>query len=195
MDFTDEVWAFVDGFNYAYEISNYGKLRSHKYKSVRILKPNYNQSHKGLKYQVYALYLSGRKNRKIIGAHRLVAAAFIPNPENKPDVNHIDNNPENNYYKNLEWCTHRENMSHAAREKRMWQKTSDKSVHAKITKEDAIRIYSKKETAKFLAKEYGVSIGCINSIRMGITWWSVTGAKHKTYKYERTRKNISGDSC
>ena len=51
--------------------------------------------------------------------HRLVAEAFILNPENKPFINHIDNDPANNCISNLEWCTHKENMQHSLKQGRM----------------------------------------------------------------------------
>lgn len=55
-----------------------------------------------------------RKNKRL---HRLIAKAFIPNPFNKPHVNHIDGNKLNNCIDNLEWCDHKENMSHASKTK------------------------------------------------------------------------------
>lgn len=57
--------------------------------------------------------LSNGGKRKSYKVHRLVGLSFIPNPEGKPYINHIDGNPLNNHYKNLEWCTQLENVIHA----------------------------------------------------------------------------------
>lgn len=122
-----EVWKTVDGFD-LYEISNHGRLRSKDrivknhggtyVKKGRILNPG--KDHYG--YFVFELKQDGKC--QWVKVHRLVANAFIPNPDNKPEVNHIDNNPSNNSVENLEWCTHYENM--------MWM---HKTGRAKRTKE------------------------------------------------------------
>jgi hypothetical protein len=61
-------------------------------------------------YKRVALSIGGKVKR--FALHRVVAETYIPNPQNKPYINHIDNNPSNNAVRNLEWCTHSENMLH-----------------------------------------------------------------------------------
>ena len=106
-----EEWRTVPNWD-LYEISNYGRLRS-KDRTVRGNKGQYLKKGRLLKpvkdkdgYYTFLLKQDGKsKNMKI---HRIVAFAFIPNPDKKPCINHIDNNPSNNRVDNLEWCTMRE---------------------------------------------------------------------------------------
>lgn len=88
-----------------YSISNYGRIRNDV--TGRILKLQSN--HRGY----LKATISVNRVLKTVFPHRLVALYFVPNPKNYPIVNHIDNNPKNNNYWNLEWCTHKYNTQHA----------------------------------------------------------------------------------
>lgn len=88
-----------------YEIFSDGRVRS--IKRGIYLKPDASDTRGYLRV---SLCHDGQVER--IGVHRLVAMAFVSNPEGRPDVNHIDNDPTNNNADNLEWCTHSENMLH-----------------------------------------------------------------------------------
>ncbi len=97
----NEQWKVIPGFD-SYEISNTGKIRSHVRKEI-IMKPADN----GVGYLRVVLHQNDKK--RSVYVHRLVASAFVENPDNKPLINHIDNNPLNNNADNLEWCTYKEN--------------------------------------------------------------------------------------
>jgi len=109
-----EEWRDVAGYEGFYQVSNTGKVRSVEhydrfgrlYKQVE-LKPHASRN------GYLMLHLKAGGKRKIALVHRLVACAFIPNPDNLSDVNHMDGNKANNNIDNLEWCTHSYNQCHA----------------------------------------------------------------------------------
>lgn len=100
-----EIFREIDGFP-DYEISNLGRVCSFKGRYPKILKPYKNR----YGYLTVTLCHDGKMVTKKV--HRLVAEAFVPNPENKPEVNHIDEDKENNVAENLEWVMRRENVNH-----------------------------------------------------------------------------------
>lgn len=106
----EEIWKDVAGYETYFKVSNQGRLFSKR--TNRILKTHINkQGRVGA-----ATKIGGRSGKSVyFKLHRLVAEAFIPNPENKPQVNHIDGDPLNNNVENLEWVTAKENIHHAIR--------------------------------------------------------------------------------
>ena len=101
-----EKWKVVNGTNGALEVSDMGRVRSNL-RDGRILKTN--RDSKGY----HRLRMTIDRKKYSFKLHRLVAEAFIPNPESKEQVNHIDGNKDNNRAANLEWVTNKENAHHA----------------------------------------------------------------------------------
>lgn len=106
-----EVWKDVKGYEGLYQVSNYGNVKS--LRSGKKIALNYDRK----KY--LTAHLCNKNGQKRIRVHRLVAEAFIPNEKRLPQVNHIDENKNNNYYKNLEWCDNKYNSNYGTRNKKI----------------------------------------------------------------------------
>ena len=106
-----EIWKEINGYKGLYEISNLGRVKSLSCNTTKKEKVLKNRT--GKDYYDVALYKNKQPKPKLV--HRLMAIEFLPNPENKPCINHIDGNKRNNTLDNLEWCTHSENMIHSFR--------------------------------------------------------------------------------
>lgn len=104
-------WKDIKGFETRYEVSDEGQIRSKK-KGV-ILRPG-KKAHGYLFVGLATRTADGKRCKKYYHVHRLVAQAFIPNPDGKSDVDHIDGVKTNNHVSNLRWCTRKENVHNEA---------------------------------------------------------------------------------
>lgn len=181
-----EEWRIIKNSNY--EVSSAGRVRSMSRSfiksdntrctiSSKILKPA--KDNKG--YFRVGIMIEGKLITKKI--HRLVAIFFIENLKNKPQVNHIDGNKENNQANNLEWSTGSENMKHAysiGLQKPLYFKGKRRSYNgegnhfSKLTGDQVLEIRSKFipriYTRSILALEYGVKEACIKDILLKKSW-------------------------
>lgn len=170
-----EVWKSIDGYEGLYEVSNNGQVRSlDRYDSMGRFRPG-----KVLKqcFDGKGNYLHVNLCGKSVNVHRLVAKAFIDNPHNYKEINHIDEDKTNNHVLNLEWCTHKYNNTYGSKV------DSTKGVNnprSKLTEIDIVEIrrlytpHSKRYGAKALAERYGVSYHYIYHIVRNDRWGWVT---------------------
>lgn len=173
-----EVWKKIPQFNNEYEVSNTGKIRSVYGVIVRSNGVKHTRVSKVLKPSVDNGYLKGavcvNKKMKPYKVHRLVAQMFVDNPENKPEVNHIDGDKQNNNANNLEWTTRKENIEHCHRLGLQKPFKGEEVGTSILTAKEVLEIRSKFVPRKYsrskLAKEYNVSEGCIKDILYKRTW-------------------------
>ena len=165
----DEIWKPVPDYP-AYEVSNFGRVKSFKGKTPRIRVPNANL--KG--YLCHCLCKNGKQ--KTFTVHRLVARLFVPNPLDKPEINHKDGHRLNNHVSNLEWCTSSENQRHAY--DTGLQKSGEDFYKAKLTAEQVqyIRANPDNLTTIALSKIFGVRCTSISNIQRGKSYKQVGGS-------------------
>ena len=174
-----EVFKDIEGYEGLYQISNFGRVKSlsktkgFSFKKETILKLNINRG--GYEYVI----LSKNNERKTLTIHKLVASMFLFNPDNKPQVDHIDGNRKNNLVSNLRWCTAKENHNNPITIKRH-SKASVGRKPSRKTIEKAKKILAKKVMC--------VELGLIfNSTREASKWLnkyktSVSAAIFKNHK-------------
>ena len=161
-----EIWKDIKNYEGLYKISNTGKIRSvERYvrsnTGERLVKGRIRKSKIDNGYE--KIILSKNSKPTTVRVHRLVAQTFIPNPDNKPQVNHIDGNKLNNHVDNLEWVTGDENIKHAINIGLI-----EKDINAK-----KVKLWNKQETLYFDSayqadKHLGCSIGSVNKVARGI---------------------------
>lgn len=121
MEANNEIWKSIEGYEGLYEVSNFGRIKSlPRYVILgngkmceRLIDEKILEQKTTTKFGYKKVSLNKNKKQKTFVIHRLVASAFIPNPENKPQVNHKDGVKTNNNLENLEWVTASENQIHA----------------------------------------------------------------------------------
>jgi hypothetical protein len=177
----NETWLPIKEWEEFYAVSNFGRIKSFD----RQKSPGKNGKlymHKGRmltakqsgKYLGVSLFLEGVETRYYI--HRLVAAAFIPNPNDCPQVNHKDGCKHNNHVTNLEWVTNSENIKHAivtGLHGGLPDPIRGESHHSsKLTEHDVKQIRSEFQPGlgPMLARKYNVTSRTIYLIVRGITW-------------------------
>lgn len=138
-DLPDEIWKDIEGYEGLYQVSNLGRIKSlekmvvSKNHSIqkrkeRIIKSSPNNR------GYLKIGLSKNNKRKFYRVHRLVAQAFIPNPDNKPEVNHINEIKTDNRVENLEWMTRKENCNYGTALERMVNTKIEKGIIEKLCK-------------------------------------------------------------
>jgi hypothetical protein len=175
----NEIWKDVAGYVGYYEVSNYGKVRSvdryvNNHKGERALRKGKvltdTLDDKG--YVRYTFRMG--KSKKMKRGHRLVAEAFIPNPNQYTIINHKDGNKANNHISNLEWCTHRQNSQHAE-SMGLVNHVKGSNHHKATITEDTVRAMRKlyaegNHTQKQIAEEFSVHLSKAKHILAGRTW-------------------------
>lgn len=199
-DFENEEWKPVVGWEGYYEVSNMGRVRSLnrivdsevnrgqiKTKTARILL----QSKNSQGYPIVHLNTPNRSST--LRVHRLVALAFLPNPNNLPEVNHIDGNKENAKLTNLEWVTSKQNVVHA----KYSIKNNSVLRIAQFGGEDyktLINVFPSYSKASILINSTlnNISDGIKkNRIRCGYKWVKLTEEEYEQYSKEIKKKQIS----
>lgn len=172
----EEIWKDIKDYVGLYQVSNLGRVKSlkrrvKKWNGYRMIGEKILKSK--LDKNGYCLITLCKNNiDKTFKMHRLVAQSFIPNPQNKPEINHKNNQKQKNYVKNLEWVTSKENKQHSIKNGWFHTAKGENNGHAKLTEKQVLEIrnlYPKLNQLQ-LAKKYDVGGTTIHDIVHKIHW-------------------------
>jgi hypothetical protein len=174
----EEIWKDIKGYEGRYQVSNMGRVKS--LPKEWLTHNNAIRKHNGI---ILKQFKTGRKNnqyntvslpKRYRKVHQLVAENFIPNPLNKPQINHINGNKDDNSVNNLEWCTCIDNIRHAWDNNLNYALRGSTNGMAKITEDDVITIITEHKkghiTMTSLAKKYGLTLTNVSYIIKRKTW-------------------------
>lgn len=183
MSIKHETWRNIQNFS-IYEISNFGNLRNKQ--NGKLLGGNNSQ---GLYKSVSIINNDGKRVSKQI--HVLVARSFLPNPYDKPIVNHLDGNKLNNYLNNLEWSTYSENVQHAVKTGLLDNSNSNGSPLEIYQLDMSGKIIQKFASVKEASTKTGISCRRIKNTFKGVT--TDTDGYRWMWKHDLHKKSIDGE--
>lgn len=171
-----EIWKDVVGYEGIYQVSNFGRVKSLE-KTFWSTKNNSFSTNKEFirklsntrKGYLRTGLMKDLKQKPFL-VHRLVAIAFIDNPENKPEINHINGIKTDNRVENLEWVTTKENVIHSFEIGLSKRAKGDENKSSKLSYKKASEIRSSNLKNKELSIMYGVSISSIELVKSNKTW-------------------------
>lgn len=154
-----EIWKDIAGFEGLYQVSSCGRVKNLKWGHEKIAK----LSQHFKKREMLVGLTKKPDGVRVFMVHRLVATAFIPNPENKPEVNHKDFNRANNHVDNLEWVTRRENLDHFYRSEFF-------ARGLKLNESAVLHIRTKEMTQREYGIHYGIARSTVHNIQVRKLW-------------------------
>lgn len=170
VDHKNEEWRAIKGYEGLYEVSNTGKIRNYNRRKELSLKKD--------KYLRVGLHKNNKQ--KFLTVHRLVAEAFLSNPQNLPQVNHKDENKLNNNVDNLEWCSAKYNINYGTHKNRVSKTLKEKNTAKYGIPVKAISLTDGEEltfpSVCEAARQLNLRSGCITNV--------IKGRTSKTGKYK-----------